>query len=106
VLPNDKEHDMEFTCGMCRNQVQMGASVCTGCQGTVIYGPTRRERTIFAVIGAFVVIGAYQSIANLFGSAGGGTAILFVGGIGVGLGLWAIGKIRSGKIRTYRYLVR
>lgn len=97
---------MEFACGMCRNQVQMGASVCTGCQGTVIYGPTRRERTIFAVIGAFVAISAYQMVANLFGSAGGGAVILIVGGVGVGLGLWAIQRIRAGKIRTMRYLAR
>lgn len=65
----------------------------------MIYGPTRRERTVFAVIGASVAIAAYQSIANFFRSAGGGTARLFMGGIGVGLGLWAIGKIRSGKAR-------
>lgn len=30
--PSDKEHDMEFTCGMRHNQVKMGASVCTGCK--------------------------------------------------------------------------
>lgn len=97
---------MEFACGMCRTQVQMGASVCTGCQGTVIYGPTRRERTIFAVIGAILAVATYQSLANLFGSAGGGTSILVAAGIGVGLGLWAIQKIGAGKIRALRYLAR
>lgn len=97
---------MEFACGMCRNNVQMGASVCTGCQGTVIYGATRRERTISAVIGAILTIATYQSVANLFGSAGGGSIILVMAAIGIGLGLWAIGKVRAGKIRTYRYLAR
>lgn len=75
-------------------------------QGTVIYGPTRQERTIFAVIGILASIMLYQSIAHLYGSDGGGTAILFVAAIGAVGGIIAIGKLRASKIRTYRHLAR
>jgi len=97
---------MEFTCGMCHHQVKMGASVCTACQGTVIYGATRREKIFFGVIGIYFGIAAYQSLAHLFGSVGGGTPILFAAAFGAALGVLAIGKIRAKKIRTFRYLAR
>lgn len=97
---------MEFTCGMCHHQVKMGARVCTACQGTVIYGATRRERTIFAVIGIFLALPAYQSLAHLFGSDGGGTPILVVAAIGAGAGIYAISRIQARKIRTSRFLAR
>lgn len=97
---------MEFTCGMCHRQVTMGAMVCTGCQGTVIYGATRREKIFFALLGIFFALPAYQSLAHLFGSDGGGTPILFVAAFGAGAGILLIKKIRANKIRTFRHLAR
>ncbi|HUA78758.1 MAG TPA: hypothetical protein VL997_00180 [Dyella sp.] len=52
-------------CGHCKTPLQRGAAVCAGCQGSVIYGATRREiETAFvsggaigALVAAFVWIG-------------------------------------------------
>jgi hypothetical protein len=72
---------------MCRNHVQMGAPVCAGCQGTMIYGLTRCERTTLGFVGAILAVVAHQSIVSLFGSAGGDAVILVVAGIGFGFGV-------------------
>jgi hypothetical protein len=46
---------LTFSCGLCQSQVPLGAHVCTGCQGTVIYGPTHREVTNYPMLPALIV---------------------------------------------------
>ena len=44
-----------FACGLCQSQVPMGARVCTGCQGTVVYGATPQELNTYPMLPALLV---------------------------------------------------
>ena len=44
-----------FACGLCQSQVPMGARVCTGCQGTVVYGATPQELNTYPMLPAVIV---------------------------------------------------
>lgn len=97
---------MEITCGMCRTQVPMGATVCTGCQGTVIYGPTDGERKLLAFLGIILALVAFHMIASRFDSMGGMWVNLIVASVGAGLGSWAAQKMYANHVRTFRRLNR
>ncbi|HUB50101.1 MAG TPA: hypothetical protein VMB73_34450 [Acetobacteraceae bacterium] len=49
------DNQVTFACGLCQSQVPMGARVCTGCQGTVLYGATPQELNMYPMLPALLV---------------------------------------------------
>ena len=90
-----------FACGLCQSQVPMGARVCTGCQGTVVYGATPQELNTYSMLPAVLV---FFVVMVLFGMSPGWhtfvalalAAVVFLAARNL------IHNQRTGMIRTFR----
>nr|WP_295746126.1 hypothetical protein [uncultured Acidocella sp.] len=89
-----------FSCGLCQSQVQLGAHVCIGCQGTVIYGPTTQELNTFPLPPAILVFFVVQYFIGIDGWHGFIALALAV--IAYFIGRHLVHRWRKGMIRTFR----
>lgn len=106
-------------CGQCRFEFEVGAHVCQGCRGDIVYGETQYESAEALKLGAFVY-GA-GALALIYGlpiaiTANWGTQLapgwgmgfygLIPAAIAAGFGGWqftnSLARRSAGRIRTFR----
>ena len=90
-----------FACGLCQSQVPMGARVCTGCQGTVLYGATPQELNTYPMLPALVV---FFVVVFFFGMSPGwhASVALALAVVAFVVARNLIRSQRAGMIRTFR----
>jgi hypothetical protein len=112
-------HNKTVNCGQCRFEFRHGAHVCQGCQGDIIYGPTKTESSdatkwgaiLAASIAAALVYGIplflnsklQTSIANGFGLGAYGAGLVAVSGFaGAAYAAHYLDRSKAGVVRTFR----
>lgn len=87
--------EKRYPCGLCHYEFIHGATVCQGCQGEIVYGPTVREleeySKLWAIIWGISVAGILLGGPSALNSAFG-----FKIATGWGLGFWTILLIAAG----------
>lgn len=94
----------QHVCGLCKTDINDGAIVCVGCQGTVIYGATKRELdTAFKIGAALGAIGTGTAWIRFFGYSVSALVAIVVGAVVLG-GVFMTMTKRShlGEVRTFR----
>lgn len=92
-------------CGLCKTNINPGAVVCVGCQGSVVYGATAHELSAaFNIAFCLSFVLCLFAALKIFGFAlssliGAVVAALVVGAISRSMA----GSKRAGMVRTFRY---